>query len=267
MRKIKVLSILLLIISILAFGAYLFYAEITSDNKAPVLQCDSEELTVSVNTTEEELLQGVTAEDDKSGDVTNTLVVESISTFAEGGKRIITYAAIDEKGNVGRIQRILKYTDYTVPTFDLTAPLRFSMGSSINILGRVKAQSALDGDLTDSIKYSLESTIDLKNPGVYSVEFRVADSGGNVEYLPLEVEVYDQTEERITVVLSEYLIYLPVNAAFNPQTYFVGSDIDGDLSIQSNVDVTKEGVYTVDYVVSSENSIGKSRLVVIVTGS
>lgn len=265
MRKIKVLSILLLIISILAFGAYLFYAKVTSDNKPPVLHCDSEELTVSVTATEE-LLQGVTAEDDKSGDVTNTLVVESISTFAEEGSRIITYAAIDEKGNVGRIQRILKYTDYTVPTFDLTAPLRFPMGALINILGRVKAQSSLDGDLTGNIKYSLDSTIDLKNPGVYPVEFRVTDSGGNVEYLPLEVEVYDQTEERITVVLSEYLIYLSVNAAFNPQTYFVGSDIDGALSIQSNVDVTKEGVYTVDYVVSSENSIGKSRLVVIVTG-
>lgn len=267
MRKIKVLSISLLLISILAFAGYAYYAKVTSDNQGPVLRCESEELTVSVAATEEELLQGVTAEDDRSGDVTDTVVVESISAFAEEGNRVITYAAIDEKGNVGRIQRVLKYTDYTAPTFDLTAPLRFPTGSSVDILKYVTAHSSLDGDLSNSVKYSLESTIDLRNKGVYPVVFRVTDSGGNVEYLSLELEVYDRTEEKIDVVLSKYLIYLPLNAAFNPQTYFVGSDIDGDLVVQSNVDVTKEGVYTVDYVVNGKNSIGKSRLVVVVTGS
>lgn len=264
MRKIKVLSILLLIISILAFGAYLYYAFITNDTTAPVIHCDSEEIAVSVAATEEELLQGVTAEDDKSGDVTDTIVVESISAFAEEGNRVITYAAIDDKGNVGRAQRILKYTDYTEPTFTLTEPMRFRMGSAIDILGRVQAQSTLDGDLTDSIKYSLGSTIDLKSTGAYSVEFRVMDSSGNVVYLPIEVEVYDQTEERISVVLSDYLVYVPVNGAFDPNVYYVGSDIDGTLAIQSNVDVTKAGVYAVDYVVTGSNSIGKSRLVVVV---
>ena len=264
MKKIKILSIILLIISITLFGAYLYYARMTSDTTAPVIRCESEELVVSVSVTEEELLEGVTAEDDKSGDVSDTLVVENISAFAEKDNRIITYAAIDEQGNVGRCTRILRYTDYEEPTFSLTEPMRFRMGSTIDILGRVRAQSMLDGDLTDSIKYSLDSTIDLKNKRTYQVEFRVTDSSGKVVYLPLELEIYDQTEERISVILSDYLIYVPVNGTFDPQAYFVGSDIEGSLTMHSDVDVTKAGVYTVDYTVTGMNSVGKSRLVVVV---
>lgn len=264
MKKIKVLSVLLFIFSIAVFVAYQYYDRMTADTTAPVVRCESEELLVSVSVTEEELLQGVTAEDDKSGDVTDTLVVENISAFAEEDNRIITYAAIDEQGNVGRCTRILKYTDYEEPTFSLTEPMRFEMGSTFDILERVRAQSMLDGDLTDSIKYSLDSTIDLKSTGTYSVEFRVTDSSGKVVYLPLELEIYDQTQERISVILSEYLIYVPLNGTFEPQSYYVGSDIEGVLTIHSDVDVTKEGVYTVDYVVTGTNSNGKSRLLVVV---
>lgn len=264
MKKIKISGILLLIISISLFGAYLYYVRMTSDTTAPVIRCESEELVVSVSVTEEELLEGVMAEDDKSGDVSDTLVVENISAFAEKDNRIITYAAIDEQGNVGRCTRILRYTDYEEPTFSLTEPMRFRMGSTIDILRRVRAQSMLDGDLTDSIKYSLDSTIDLKNKGTYQVEFRVTDSSGKVVYLPIELEIYDQTEERISVVLSDYLIYVPLNGTFDPQVYYVGSDIEGVLTTYSDVDVTKAGVYTVDYTVTGTNSIGKSKLVVVV---
>ena len=264
MKAIKVLSIILLFVSIFVFGAYLYYDHTTSDTKAPVIQCQSQELLVSVSATEEELLKGVIAQDDKSGDVTDTIVIEDIAAVAEKDNRVITYAAIDEQGNVGRCTRILKYTDYEEPTFSLTEALRFRKGSTIDILERVRAQSMLDGDLTDSIKYSLDEVIDLKNKGTYSVEFRVTDSSGKVVYLPIELEIYDRTEEKISVLLSDYLVYVPIGGMFNAQAYYVGSDIEGTLSIQSDVDVTKAGVYTADYTVTGNNSIGKSRLIVVV---
>ena len=113
----------------------------------------------------------------------------------------------------------------------------------------------------------MDSTINVGSAGVYPVEFRVSDSCGHVEYLPLEVEVYDSSEERIKVVLSEYLIYLPLNATFQASDYYVGSDIEGVLSVQSDLDTSKAGIYNVDYIVNTSNSMGKSRLVVIVTES
>ena len=266
MRKIKILSIMLFIVSVAIFIAYGVYEKSTSDTTLPVLQCETEELVVSVGVTEEELMQGVTAHDNESGDVSDTLVIESISAFTEENTRVITYAAIDEKGNVGRCQRTLVYTDYQRPKFSLSEPLRFPMGKNVDILERINAYSVLDGDLSDKIKYTLDSTIDLASTGVYSVEYRVTDSSGNVEYLPVEIQVYDPTEERIQVVLSQYLVYVPVGSAFEPNGYYVGSDIEGTLTVQSGVNTASEGIYYVDYVVTGLNGIGKNRLVVVVTG-
>ena len=122
----------------------------------------------------------------------------------------------------------------------------------------------MDGDLSHNIKYTLDSIIDIGSTGVYRIEYRVTDSAGHVEYLPVEVEVYDSTEERISVVLKDYMIYLPLHAEFEPNDYYVGSDIEGELSVDNGVDTGTPGIYYVDYTVKSTNSMGKSRLVVIV---
>lgn len=63
------------------------------DKKPPVVSCDSSELKVPVNAKEKDLLKGVTAKDNRSGDVSNTLVVENMSEFTDNGKRTVTYAA------------------------------------------------------------------------------------------------------------------------------------------------------------------------------
>jgi hypothetical protein len=44
----------------------------------------------------------------------------------------------------------------------------------------------------------------------------------------------------------------------------VGSDIEGEFSIQHQVDTSQAGIYYVDYVVEGNNSRGKSRLIVVV---
>lgn len=264
MKQIKTLSIVLLVISILIFGAYKGYEYKTQDNTPPVIYCDLEELVVSVSVTEEELLEGLYALDAISGDVTDTLVVEKISPFTEENTRIITYAAIDAKGNVGRLTRTLVYTDYETPKFTLSQPLRVPMGKTINLLKTISASSVVDGDLTDRIKYSLESTINVSSTGVYEIVFRVTDSCGHVEYLPLEVEVYDGMEEKLKVTLTDYLVYHPLNEEFDPMKYYEGSEEEGDLYVISRVNIEEEGVYYVDYELQSPNSQGKTRLVVVV---
>ena len=43
----------------------------------------------------------MTAEDERDGDVTDSLVVQEISGFNEDGTRTVTFAAVDRSGNVG----------------------------------------------------------------------------------------------------------------------------------------------------------------------
>jgi uncharacterized protein (UPF0333 family) len=104
MKAIRVLSVLLLIISIGIAGMYYAYDKITSDTEAPVINCDKDEIKVSVKSDEETLLEGVTVKDNKTKDVQKSLVIEKISNFTDANTRIITYAAIDDSGNVGRCE-------------------------------------------------------------------------------------------------------------------------------------------------------------------
>ena len=153
MKKLRMFSVILLVVSATAYFGFQVYSKVTRDNTPPVVTCDSEELRVSVSQPEEDLLKGVKAVDDRSGDVKDTLVIEEISDFTEEGPRIITYAAVDESKNVGRMERTLVYEDYQAPVFDMSNGLCFTAGSNVDILGRISAESVIDGDLTSKIKY------------------------------------------------------------------------------------------------------------------
>lgn len=264
MKRLKIYSAILLLISAGAFVVFQGYTRMVQDKIPPVVTCDSKELKVSVDAEEKDLLQGVRAKDSRSGDVTDSLVVESISAFMEKDKRVITYAAVDDSMNVGRCERTLVYKDYTPPVFHMNGSLCFPAGQSFDILSCITADSVLDGNLTSNIKYSLEKTIDTMTPGEYPVEFRVMDSGGNVEYLKTQISILDKDYAGIEVKLKKYLIHLSKGDKFHPSKYYKKADKEGELSIHSNVNTKRPGTYYVDYIVSGSMGKGKSRLVVVV---
>lgn len=263
MKK-TILSLLMLALSIGAFVAYIQYNKITDDKVPPVITCEEDIISASVKVTDEELLAGVTATDDRSGDVTSSVVIEGMSNFIAENTRIVTYAAIDGNMNVGRLERTIVYTDYKEPTFSLSGPLSYVVGSKIDVLRNVSARSTLDGNISLKVRYGLESVIDNMTPGKYPVEFRVTDSCGKTSYLNTEIEIYDTTYSGIDVELKKYLTYIKVGSNFKKEDYFKGSNIEGKLTIVSEVDTKKPGTYNVDYYVNGVNASGKSRLVVVV---
>lgn len=269
MKKIKIFSVILLIISTAVFAGCNIYENIMTDHTAPDIT-GMEDIQISVEDPEDTLLQGMSAEDDRDGDVTDALVVQDISEFDSEGNRTVQYAAVDNSGNVAYASRTMSYSDYSAPVFSLSAPLRFPMGAEFNICSGISASSTLDGDLTNNIKYTIDRTVSSAVTGTYQVEFRVMDSTGTTSYLATELEVYDPSEERVEVSLSSYLVYLHVGDSFNASSYYEGTDLDGDvavdLNVDSNVDTSAAGTYYADYTVSTENGLsGTSRLVVVVS--
>lgn len=264
MKKLRIFSILLLFVSIVLFFVFQMYSKVVRDNNPPTVTCDTEELKVSVEATTEDLLKGVTAKDSRSGDVTDSLVIEEMSAFTEEGTRIITYAAVDDSKNVGRCERVLKYTDYVEPRFDLKESLCFKMGAKVNVFDIIMAESSLDGDLSGNIKYALEKTINTMEAGSYPVEFRVMDSGGKTVYLNTAIEILSSEYAAIKVYLDEYLVYVKKGSSFDPDKYYKGADREGTLTIKSEVNTKEAGTYYVDYFVMNGNVGGKSRLVVVV---
>lgn len=223
MRQVKIISILVLLVSIAAFVGYNWEVLSKKDNQGPGITLDQEEISVSVFDTEEVLLQGITASDKKDGDVTDSLVVESISGFVEGNKRYINYAAFDSDNHVSKISRKAIYTDYVPIRFDLEAPLRFPVnkGGNQDVLGIVHAWDCMDGDISDRINFSADSEAAMYEEGEYPVILVVSNSAGDTEKLPVTISVYDSAKENAApkIALSSYLVYTGVGEAVNPRQY------------------------------------------------
>lgn len=256
---------IIVLVPLIIFLGYIGYDKVLSDNTAPVITMDKEVLTVSVYDDEDVLLEGVSAADNKDGDLTSSVVIESKTPLSADGYRVITYAVIDKKGNVGRAERKVTYTDYESVSFELYAPLRFPINVDYNLLKDIEAYSDIDGDLTSKIKCSTGFAFDYTHEGVHELEFSVTDSVGITNYLPTVAEFYDPEKEIYNIELSDYLIYLNVGDYFNPIDYYMGSDSGLFPDVESDVNTDKPGVYNVRYTVGTEDACGSSFLVVVVT--
>lgn len=311
MRYIRIVILGLFILTSASYIGLRYYNEQTIDRTAPVLQCSSDTLTVSVNSTEEQLLQGITAEDDRDGDLTDEIVVENVGPFLSDGSREISYAVCDRANNTGHVKRKIRYSDYEPPKFELTQPLRFESGQSVNITSYLTATDLLDGNLTNHIRQTYGDSITYYNSaGKYEIGCQVSNSGGDVSQINLIVEIFDEKDINYVpaVNMENYVIYLKKGEDFNPVEYAdsvtIGSrsfDIGnrnkkpaansrkvkglfGDLTnrnagdeitdtvdyddiyVESNVDMSVPGSYTVQYTITTEDGYtGTTGLSVIVS--
>jgi|GEM_PF-134333 len=216
-------SVLIFLCTVLAVVAVIFLAyrwdeQVKGSNTRPVIDCPAYPLRVSVSAlnNDEILKQDVTARDMEDGDITDGIVVESISQFVEPGHSIITYAAFDSQNKVAKVTRHLYLTDYTSPRFEIIAPLEFSYSTNFTPLSCIMAYDSIDGDISNRVKMTmLNGDDELGTIGAHNVEFSVTNSMGDISKLEAEVVVYDRTytEMRLipTIKLNKYLVYCEPN--------------------------------------------------------
>ena len=223
MKKIKWICVGIFLLSAVYFAVYTLEVLRTKDEEGPVIEMEQTEIHVSVKDGDAVLLQGITATDKKDGDVTDSLVVESMSGLINGNERYVNYAAFDSNNHVSKASRKLIYTDYEPARFYLSKPLRFAVNASgnIDILGNIRAVDCLDGDISDKIGFSEGSNIEVDTDGEYKVEIEVTNSAGDTHRFSATVTIYDPSEENAgpQIKLSEYLVYTKVGQSLNPRDY------------------------------------------------
>lgn len=262
------MRLLLLVFFLVVFAVFMFTSirdYVTSDYVAPEITAGSEQMSLSVNDTDEALLQGMTAQDNLDGDVTDSIVVVSKSKFIARATRNVSYAAFDKSNNVGTYVRKLVYTDYHSPRFVLSEPLRFVAGnSSYDYLRHMRATDCLDGNLSSQIKITMGDTETAsESSSKQSIHFLVTNSAGDSSSLVL-VATYEDFESysKASPALTDYIIYIKTGEKPNYRSYLEGiwtagntrkfSDLgfnpDEDISIDdSKVNYKRPGVYTVTY--------------------
>ena len=276
MKKRKAFFLLLSLVAAGAAVLYFMYFVVTADRRAPVIFIPEGTLELSINDGDETILDGVTAKDNRDGDVTATMVVENVKGLKNDGSAKVVLAAFDKSGNVGKAEREIRYTDYAAPVFDLKQALIFKEDVSYTLVSCATAEDVIDGDISDRIKVTvLEAEHNITQAGDYKVRFRVTNSLGDTAYLEAPVTVYSAAENyNAKVELKQYLVYLKQGSSFSPENYFVSlvagskkltaADEGTDIDIDSRVKTNEPGVYQVDYIVTNGNYKGISRLLVIV---
>lgn len=83
LKMIQTFLILFFTASVVLFCISLWEKNKVSDSQGPVIHMDRDSIKISVRDDASAILNGVAASDSKDGDVSDTLVVESLSNFIE----------------------------------------------------------------------------------------------------------------------------------------------------------------------------------------
>lgn len=214
------LTFIPVVICAIATVIYTSLFVLSDDTKPPKITMDAHVLEISVQDDETAFLQGVSAKDNVDGDVTQSILVEKVSSLTKDHTVTVTYAAFDKSGNVAKATRTVKYKDYYSPHFYQTKSLTVSANSMADLVKYMGATDLIDGDISNQIKGTLLSNASsLNNPGLYEVEFRVTNSMKDTVHITLPVEVYAGGTYNANVELSEYLVYAKVGDSFKPASY------------------------------------------------
>lgn len=278
MKKLKITVCIFFVFSCIIFGIYFFKTQLTKDSTPPTISFDKETLSISVKETEKELLKGVTALDKEDGNITDSVRISSMSHFISKGKRKITYVVFDKANNVTTATRDLTYIDYTPPRIYAKHPFRYTMEEmgKVNEMQGMTAKDCIDGDLTNQIRriYSGNSYDTSENENI-TLTLQVNNSAGDVCSIPVEISIIDDNNDeeksKYYPLLSEYIVYTKVGKVINPTTYLQGisyGDIEysfaeaaklgvqsNKITVKSNVDYNKPGVYTNEYTYKAKNGM------------
>lgn len=272
MKPMRIIVLIAFFFISVASLAVFISEKLDEDKTIPVITVGEEMLEVSLKATDEEILKGVTAHDEKDGDLTDHIIIESVSRFTEKGVSKVTYAVCDSDNNVAKATRKIRFKGYQSPKFKVSGNLCFSLYERIDIRKFISASDSLEGNITSKIIITSEK-YSSTNAGAYYIDATVTNNKGDTSTIQLPLIVEDRPVSVPMIELKEYLIYAPKGKAVDFKTYIVDAltakeeSLKNKVTVESNVDFNKEGTYQVHfYATDSEGQRGHSVMTVVVGG-
>lgn len=286
MKKRNFLCLLLIALCIATWMGYRTLDRLWTDQTAPEIQVQDTELMLSVQDSREKLLQGISAFDDRDGDVTDSLIVESIRLAdASTGKISVTLAAFDHSGNVAKTLREAVYTDYHSTRILLNKAMVYTQNTDYDPMEAIVALDDLDGDITYRVRAMSMGESAVNTLGVHPVQFRVTNSMSDTTVLELPVEVIEPNLYNAQLELTDYLVYLEKGEQFDEKAYLnvfrygstsvsLQDGLPGSYSLKTygTVNTGVPGVYALSYLLTydtgsqSADYAAYSKIIVVVEG-
>lgn len=270
MRIFRLIISLLFVVVFAVFSVVFISVKIKNDNTIPVITIENEMLDVSLKADDKELLQGVTAYDKKDKDLTDKVIVESISRFIEKGVCRVTYSVCDSNNNVATATRKIRYKDYVSPTFEVNESLCYSMYEVIDLSKAISAYDCIDGNISGNI-ITTTKNYSSAVAGVFTLDVTVTNKNGDSAEISLPLVVEDRSLESPVIELKDYLVYAKAGSQLDLAGYLESAtdssknDVRGTVRIETNLDLNKEGTYIVHYYATDAIGIqGHSIMTVVV---
>ncbi len=270
MRIMRISVTVLFILTLIAFFSSFIFQKKNEDNTIPEITIENNFIEVHCDAKNEDFLKGIKATDEKDGDLTDEVIVESVSRFIEPGVCEVKYAVCDSNNHVAHATRKVRYIDYDVPKFKLKNSLCFSLYENVNIPSYIGAVDSIEGDISGNVVITSPDYTSSVT-GIFTLELSVANKKGDTSTLSLPLIMEDRNLSAPTIKLKEYLIYVDKNQEVDFEDYIVEAtdrndrDLTDRIEIDDNVNLKKSGTYTVHYFVTDSNGAkGHSVLNVVV---
>lgn len=271
MRKLRIFALIVLIGS-LAFSLWAnnrYYSNKNMD--MPTITDSLGALDISVQGYPDAMFQGLTAKDKTDGDLTDQIMVASMSHFLEPGTVSVKYVVFDQHNNSATLTRKVHFTDYVAPQFSLDKAPVYMTGSAFDLLDHIQVTDCIDGDISDHIRV-ISNTVYSNSVGTYPIVLETYNSSGDTSRITLWV-TYQTKESGAVVNLSQYIVYVEQgDTTFNPQemvasvTDRTGVALDAEnIEIQGYLDHNTPGSYQLVYSYDDGKLNGESPLTVVVT--
>ncbi len=273
MRILRVVAVLLFVVTTALYVYFSVTEKLKTDNTVPVITLEEEVLEVDINATNKDLLRGVTAFDEKDGDITERVIVESLSNFIEPGLCRITYAVCDSNNHVATATRKVRYVGYESPKFTLEEDLCYSIYERLDLKNTIIATDCIDGDISENIVISSEDYTSAIE-GVFTIQATVTNRKGDASTINMNLFVEDLDLSAPEIELTDYLIYMkPTDKEIDFEKYIVGAedergnDLTDKVQVQKGkIDTTKPGTYSVHYRVTDRNDVEGHTVLTVIIG-
>ena len=166
---------------------------------------------------DEELLKNVVANDNKDGDVTDTLVVKSIIILSSGKEAKITYAAKDRSNNVAIKSIVVPYTGTAKP------------------IEKPDEEPTTEDETTTKQKPEETTPVETVSPDapvLYLTQTTATfKKGADIKWVQYVSDIKDDKDDRSSLYRSIMIENYPdVNTPGEYDTYFYCKDSDGNFS-------------------------------------
>ena len=274
----KKFLIVLLVIICLGLGAGVVYMKGSEDNEGPKITFSEDKDTkYTSDMTKEDLLKDVTAQDNRDGDVTDSLTVETIYPKNDGKQVTVIFVAKDSSNNVTKKEFTMEAENGSAENPDLGLVDNEDLNDADSENTETDAQDTAEADTQDTAENDKQDTPDADSTDSTEASADSADG----ELTPQE-QAQKTEEDKIAqlspqapkMYLTTYYVEVPVGTTLDKLSYV--KDIQDDtettdelfkkIQITGDVNTAAAGNYELTYYVvdNQGNSSNGAVLTVVV---